>query len=166
MLDQVGEAIASSALPASRNPNESDVGIATAALLDRIGPVQGSRVLLIGCGCAVELMGGLIRCGCADATLLRPDGRPTRESADVAVVCHAPATARIDEEIANARRALAPLGGLVVRLPLDSSAWLVRHAIRLLRLHGFCSLCGEQLPDAIALTAELPAFGRLARTAA
>jgi hypothetical protein len=160
MLDLMGQ------LTQLRSPRSafSNADAAYAALLDDIDPVEDTRILLIGSD-TLELMCALIRRGCVSVTARRPGGRPETASADVAIVAQVASAECADQALAQARRALVPLGSLVLRLSVDASVALLRHVDRSLRLHGFSPGRTRMLADQILLHAELPLFGNLARAA-
>ncbi len=157
MLDPLGQ------LTQLRSPRPAfSNGDATyATLLDSIDPVEDTRILLISAD-TLELMCALIHRGCVSVTARRPGDRPETASADAVIVPHVASAECADQALAQARRALVPLGSLVLRLPADAPAPLLRHIERSLRLHGFSSSRPRRLTDQILLRAELPSFGNLA----
>ena len=145
----------------STRPPLSNADAAYARLLDALDPAEDTRVLLIGSD-TLELMCALIHRGCTSVTTLRPADRPERASADIVVVSHAVAAKCADETLAQARRALVPLGSLVLCLPGTPSLPLVQHLNRSLRLHGFSSVRTTTLAGLVLLRAEVPLFGSFA----
>ena len=156
MLDLMGQ------LTQLRSPRPafSNADAAYAPLLDDIDQVEDIRILLIGPD-TLELMCALIHRGCASVTARRPGDRPETASADVAIVPQVASAECADQALAQARRTLAPLGSLVLRLPVNAPVALLRHIERSLRLNGFSVGRTRMLADQILLRAELPSFGRL-----
>jgi hypothetical protein len=157
MLDLMGQ------LAQLRTPRTvlGDGNAAQDALLDCADPATDARVLLIGSD-TLELMCALIRRGCVGVAVRRPGDRPETASADLVLVPHAASVECIDQALAQARRALVPMGGVVVCLPEHAPAALLQHAERGLRLHGFSAVRTRRLAGQVLLSAELPLFGRLA----
>ena len=157
MLDLMGQL----AQLRSPRPAFSNADAAYATLLDDIDPVEDTRILLIGSD-TLELMCALIHRGCVSVAARRSGDRPETASADVAIVPQVASAECADQALAQARRALVPLGSLVLCLPVDAPAPLLRHLERSLRLHGFSTGRTRRLSDQILLRAELPLFGNLA----
>ena len=145
-------------------PALSNDDAAHATLLDGIDPVEDTRILLIGSD-TLELMCALIHRGCVSVAARRPGDVPETASADAVIVPHVASAEDASQALAQARRALVPLGSLVLRLPADAPVALLRHIERSLRLHGFSASRTRRLSDQILLHAELPLFGSLARAA-
>ncbi len=120
MLDLMGQ------LTQLRSPRPAfgDADAAYAALLDDIDPVEGTRILLIGSD-TLELMCALIHRGCVSVTARRPGDRPEMASADVVIVSQVASAECADQALVQARRALVPLGSLVLRLPVDAPVALL-----------------------------------------
>ncbi len=97
-----------------------------AAFLDFVGPLDGLHVLLIGTGQA-ELMCALARRNCAEACAIAANSRLRPRPAHLIVV-----TVRSAEQVAQSigLAARAAVGGttLLLRVPSDATALLVRQA--------------------------------------
>ncbi|MBV9749554.1 MAG: hypothetical protein JO157_12160 [Acetobacteraceae bacterium] len=145
----------------SPRPTVSDADAAYAALLAEIDPAEDTRILLIGVD-TLELMCALIHRGCVSVAARRPGDRPETASAEIVVAPQVATAECADQVLGQARRALVPLGSLVMRLSPGASAGLLRHIDRFLRLHGFSPARPRVLADQVLLRAEFPAFGRLA----
>ncbi len=132
----------------------------TAALLDRIGPADDLRVLLIGPH-MLEAMCALLRGGCTEVTTLHVGDRTEPGSADVIVAAEVNSLETADRVLAQARRAAVPLSRLLIQLAPDSSALLRAQIGRTLIRHGFGPVRSRGRCDAL-IEAELPLLGRLA----
>ena len=86
------------------------------ALLDELAPPPGAHALVIGHH-TLETLSGLIRCGCAGATELRPDeqGAPRPESVQVALLPDPATPGEAATSVAIARRALDGGGRIGIR---------------------------------------------------
>lgn len=131
-----------------------------AALLDLADPLPDARVILIGPG-TLELLCALIRRGCHHATTVQLTDRSQAGVADIALMPHASSPECIDAAVLLAKRALAPLGSIVIRVTESSPDALASFTRRTLRLHGFSAIHTRALGDQCLLTAELPLHGRL-----
>jgi hypothetical protein len=129
-------------------------------LLDRLDPLPGARVLVIGPG-APETVRDLIRGGCATVTAI-PEGEslPGAELADAAVVLQDETLVKTEAAIATAARAMIRGGRIVLREAADR---LVPTLAAMLRANGFCPVEVWATADGTVLTAERPFFGPLHR---
>ena len=100
------------AIPASFPAAAGD--LARRQLLDRLGPLDGSHVLVLGGG--PDLMGDLVRRGCLAVTMLRPMERPEAAAYDVVLVAQVVEEACLDQLVYQLRRALVPTGELLARV--------------------------------------------------
>ena len=130
-------------------------------LLDLAEPVEDTRVILIGAD-TLELMCALVRRGCASAATVRLGERCDAHAAEIAIVPHLDSPACAETAVAQARRALVPLGSLVVRLAHDRYGIVATAAEMALRRHGFSAIRRTMLGSDLVFTAELPLYGQLA----
>lgn len=131
------------------------------ALLDLADPLPDARVILIGSG-TLDLLCALIRRGCYHAATVQLTDRSQAGVADIALVPHASSPECIDAAVLLAKRALVPLGSIIIRLEDSSPDALASFTRRTLRLHGFSAIHTRALGDHWLVTAELPLHGRLA----
>jgi hypothetical protein len=147
----------SSVLPWSNRPAVDP----EAALLDLLGPVDGFHVLVIGPG-GLGPMLALHQRGAASVTTLRAGRCVAAEPADAALIPRIGSSEFADIAIAQARRAIRPLNGLVVRLVPNAPGTLLQHTRRRLAIEGFSVGRPITIGSSIAMVAELPLYGRLA----
>lgn len=105
-------------------------------LLEWADPELDDRVVLLGPNC-LELMCALIRNGSLDVSTVRLPDRPEAGCADLVIVANIGGPDTLACAIRHARRALVPLGSVVVGLPTGRAAALASEAIELLRGCGF-----------------------------
>ncbi len=127
-------------------------------LLDRLGPLDGSRVLVLGGG-GLELTGGLIRRGCPGVTLLRRGERPPAAEHDLVLVPLVSGEECLDALVLRVRRALAPGGGLAAVLGGAAAGSRARGLALRLRLNGFGRVRAASRGGAVLVRASLPAPG-------
>lgn len=134
--------------------------LSDAVLLDLADPLPDARIILIGPG-TLELLCALIRRGCSHAAMMQLTDRSQTGEADLALMPHASSPECIDAAVVLAKRALAPLGTMIIRLEDSSPDALALFTRRTLRLHGFSAVQMPALSDHCLVTAELPLHGRL-----
>ena len=122
------------------------------------GPGFDSRVAIVSPG-ALDLACVLLRRGYQTASVVRLDDHVPAHQADVVMIPRPANAASLERAINLARRMLAPMGTVAVRLPLDRPdvIWARHHLL----LNGFTAVrvataCGEML-----VGAELPLHGRV-----
>ena len=134
---------------------------ALAKWLDGIGPVTGTRILVLGKN-TLEVMCALIRRGCPEAAELRLDHRPEAQSTDLVLVPHVGSLDDAQQAVAQARRALVPSGRVMLRIVPSPSGQVARGVERLLREEGFSAIWVRPLLGGTLICAERPASLRLA----
>ncbi len=130
------------------------------ALLDLIGPLDDTHVLLIGPG-GLEMMCNLIDAGCTSVEKIGLGQRHRGDFAEIVIVPAIDSFTVLHEAVAQARRVMRPLNTLVLRFTADDPAALVREARSLLAAQGFSAIRTYHL-DRTVLTAELPLCGGMA----
>jgi hypothetical protein len=152
----------------SRIPDAVPAALATEDVLRRLAeprdelvafadPGPDSRIVLIGPDPS-PLACALAARGCGHVSVPAPHDRPG--SADVVFIAGVAGANLLARSVSNARRLLAPLGTVAIRLCVEPDDALVRHASHAMFLHGFTRLkarvaCGDTL-----LRADVPLFGR------
>lgn len=149
-------------MPAWQQEQDPGCAVRDAELLYMADPVQDSRVVLIGPD-TIGLLCELIRRGCLSAATVRLADRPEAGTADVALVPCVVSVECANAAVAQARRALAPLGRLALRLAPDPSGTLVQATHRAMLLHGFSAIRLRASAGRMLLSADLPLHGQLAR---
>ena len=131
------------------------------AVLSLADPGIDSRVALFVPG-ALELTCALLRRGTSEVTMVRIEDRIRAAEADVVIIPEVSSAAFLARAIPCARRMLAPLGTVTVRLGADLATDLAVTARHQLRLHGFTALRERVIFGDTLIRAELPLYGRLA----
>lgn len=124
-------------------------------------PALDSRIAIITPG-ALDLTCELIRRGYQSASVVRLQDRPPAGQADVVIVPRPATTDFLERAIPCARRMLAPLGVIVLRLAVDRSGALLHQVRQRLLLNGFTAIRVDRSYGETLLAAELPLHGRLA----
>ncbi len=124
------------------------------ALLDELRPPPGAHALVIGHH-TLETLCGLIRCGCAGATELRPDeqGAPRPELVQVALLPDPATPGEAATSVAIARRALDGGGRIGIR---DASGRNRRALVGLLRAQGFVEISTRYTPEGALVLGKRP----------
>jgi hypothetical protein len=118
------------------------------------------RVAIVAPG-ALELSCALLRRGYGSVTMVQARERAPANQADIVIVPHAASVEAITHSIACARRILAPLGTVVIRLSINGMCPTPREAIPQLVLHGFTAIRTRIAFGAALLRGELPLYGHL-----
>jgi hypothetical protein len=121
------------------------------ALLQMAGDLKGTRALIVA-DHSLDLMCGLIRCGCLAATTLRPGDKPDADDYDLVLVPNTGVFSSPDDFIRLARRSLGPNGRLIAGVTTGSAAGALA---RRLRLNGFVALRSAYLSSVMLLRADL-----------
>ncbi len=130
--------------------------LAHSQLLDRLGPLDGSHVLVLGGG--PDLMGELVRRGCLAVTMLRPMERPEAAAYDVVLVAQVVEEACLDRLVYQLRRALVPTGEIIARVAGLAQEVRARRLALRLRLNGFAGVQACPSGGAVLVRASLPDF--------
>lgn len=139
-------------VPIQPRPNHYSRKYAPAdALLHLAGDLKATRALIVADG-SLDLMCGLIRCGCPAATTLRPGSKPDADDYDLVLVPNSGVLPSPDHVIRLARRSLSPNGRLIAGVTTASAAGALA---RRLRLNGFVALRSAHLPGVTLLRADL-----------
>jgi hypothetical protein len=116
------------------------------------GDLQQAHAL-IAAEHGLDLMCGLIRCGCLAATVLRPGDKPDADDYDVVFVPQVAAFPSFDHVIRLARRSLGSKGRLIAGVRDGRAAVALA---RRLRLNGFSvQHSSTRLPGLMLLRADL-----------
>jgi hypothetical protein len=121
------------------------------ALLGLAGKLRDTRALIVA-DHGLDLMCGLIRCGCLAATTLRIGDRPDTDDYDLVLVPDAGLLSSPDDVIRLARRSLGRNGRLIAGVAPGSAATALA---RRLRLNGFVALRSVHLAAVTLLRADL-----------
>ena len=135
---------------------------AESALIALADPGPDSRILLLGSH-TLEMQCALLRRGCGCVVALRLGTCPRTDEADLVLLPTIDSQGDLAQAIAQARRALAPLGTLALHLDDVATSTLARQARRLLPLHGFEAIRMRPVATGTICRAELPLHGLLAR---
>lgn len=130
----------------------------TELLLDAVGPVAGSRLLLVG-DTAPDLASAAIRRGCARVLALRAADGIDPASAEIAFVAPGALEGRHCSLFARIMRGLVPMGSLAVQLDARAGfgAAAAASVVYSLRAHGFSGVRTMALPDGrVLVLAERP----------
>lgn len=149
-------------------PAPHQAGLSLAALQDPLiamaDPTLDSHILVVSPG-ALDLACDLLHRGYRTASIVRVDQRMTPHQADVVIIPQPATPDFIERAIPFARRMLAPMGVIAIRLALtgDASRAWARHQ---LLLNGFTAIRVETARGETLIGAELPLHnrGRLACT--
>ncbi len=131
-----------------------------AALLAIADPGLDCRVVIVAPG-ALELACALLRRGHSDVTMVRLCDRPRAGQADVVIIPGIASAEVLGRTVASARRMLAPLGTIVIRLATEMADASAQRAARELLLHGFAAVRTRTVFGDAILRAELPLYGQL-----
>ena len=129
-------------------------------ILDMADPAHDSRIAIVGPG-GLDLACELIRLGYSTASVVRLDDRIRAHEFDVVIIPQPVAADVLERAIPLARRMLAPLGVVVLRLAADRSDALYAWARRQLVANGFTAVRVDTAHGETLLGAELPLHGRL-----
>jgi hypothetical protein len=128
------------------------------ALLTMADPGPGSRVVVTAPD-ALELTCHLLRRGYRAVTMVRRCERVPAETADIVIIPRLVSLETMAPAIACARRILAPLGSLVIRV--DSDGPSTGDVLPLLKQNGFSKIRTRRLGEGALIRGDLPVFGRL-----
>jgi hypothetical protein len=146
-------------MPHMQSVTPDPLPAADIALLDCVGRVDETRVLVIG-DATLSMLCGLIRRGCTAAAEMQLHDRPISEPADIVVVPHLEGPDCASRVVALARRVLQPGGRIVLRDPTGALALQTAH---LLRMQGFSAVSVRPWSDGALISAERPSFGPVLR---
>lgn len=130
------------------------------ALLVMADPGLDGRVVIIVPG-ALELSCALLERGHREVTMVRVCDRPLVGQADVVIIPRVTSAEGMQAAVACARRMLAPLGTIVIRLAADLANITVQSTMRQLLLHGCAVVRTRFVFGDAMLRAELPLYGQL-----
>lgn len=129
-------------------------------LITMADPALDSRIVVINPG-ALDLACTLLRRGYQTASVVRLDDRIPAHQADI-VIIPTPATAVfLQQAIPFARRMLAPMGAVALRLAAGRPDSLASDARQLLLLNGFTAIRVTTAHGETLIGAELPLHGHL-----
>lgn len=137
-------------------PHDPDM----AALITMADPAPDSRIAIVTPG-GLDLACELIRRGCSTASIVRLDDRIRAHEADIVIIPQATTADILERAIPFARRMLAPMGVVVLRLAADRTDLLYAWARRQLLLNGFTAIRVATAHGETLLGAELPLHGRI-----
>ena len=128
-------------------------------------PALDSRIVVISPG-ALDLTCNLLRHGYQTASVVRLDDRIPAHQADVVIIPQPATAAFLERAIPFARRMLAPMGAVALRLATDRPDSLYAWARQQLLLNGFTAVRVATARGETLIGAELPLHGRLQAGAA
>lgn len=130
------------------------------ALLLLADPGPESRVVVTAPD-ALELTCTLLRRGLRAVTMARRYERVPSGAADIVIIPRLAGGDAMASTIAAARRMLAPLGSLVLRVASEGPQPCVGSVTPLLREQGFSRIRTRMGAETALIRADLPVFGRL-----
>ena len=129
-------------------------------LLDLLGPVDGLHVLVIGPG-SLDAMMALYRRGAASVTGLRAGCVLRAPASDAMLVLGLAEPGLVGGVVAQARRSLQPLNGIVVQLAHDAPAGLLSQLRHRLAESGFSLGRTAMVGGCSVVAADLRLYGQL-----
>ncbi len=129
-------------------------------LIDLASPALDSRIALINPG-ALDPACVLLRRGYRTVSVVGLDGRVPAHAFDVVIIPRHASTGVIEQAVPLARRLLAPMGAIALRLAPDGFGALQIWARRQLMLNGFTAIRTVTAAGETLIGAELPLHGRL-----
>lgn len=123
-------------------------------------PGLHSRIVIISPG-ALDLACHLLRHGYRTASIVRLDDRMPAHQADVVIIPGLATAAMLARAVPGARRMLAPMGAIALRLAAGCPDSLHAWARQQLVLNGFTAIRVATARGDTLIGAELPLHGRL-----